>query len=183
MVLCPTALTSYRYNVLVLPKLDLPFSYFKSRVDDKGRIKIGADFRGPMAVCANWFVCSLEGEVVRIYPAEEWQRIKLALQSEGGSGALVVAFAEKHGFETEVDGCSRILIPRPLFGTLLVSESVWLYWRDGHILVLNEKQHHQRQKSPEEIELRRAHLAPFAKMLDEMLEGDTEKAPRKETIH
>lgn len=165
-------------------RIDPPFSYCLSRVDDKGRIKIGADFREPMAASPKWFVCSLEGEIVRIYPAEEWQRIKRALQSEGASGAKVVAFAEKHGFETKLDACDRILVPRPLFGVLLGCESVWLYWRDGHILVLNEKQHHRRGESIEEIELRRAALAPFAKIMDEMLEEDAEQeAPRGDTVH
>ena len=48
-----------------------------TRIDEKGRLKVPADFRA--AIGADLFVTSLTGECVRVYPMAVWQEIERKL--------------------------------------------------------------------------------------------------------
>lgn len=49
-----------------------------TRLDDKGRLKIPADFKKEIDDSYNgqFYITSLDGAVIRLYPLQEWERIE-----------------------------------------------------------------------------------------------------------
>jgi MraZ protein len=49
-----------------------------TRIDDKGRLKIPADFKKEIeeSYNAQFYITSLDGTVIRLYPLQEWERIE-----------------------------------------------------------------------------------------------------------
>jgi MraZ protein len=54
-----------------------------TRVDDKGRLKVPAEFKRVIdeKYALRFYITSLDGTVAQIYPFEEWERIEQKLAS------------------------------------------------------------------------------------------------------
>lgn len=89
-----------------------------ARVDEKGRLKIPADFLEELKESGNQFyVTSETGEYARIYPMTEWEEIerKLArLSSHNRTKQKFLTWTNYYGQAVELDGQGRVLIPAVL---------------------------------------------------------------------
>ena len=86
-----------------------------ARVDEKGRLKIPADFKrrvdelyGPQ-----FFITSKDGKRAELYPLKEWERIEDALAKAPSSAAKkkFLDVTNYYGQVVELDGQGRILVP------------------------------------------------------------------------
>jgi MraZ protein len=88
---------------------------YSATVDEKGRVKIPADFLAELRKSGKkFYVTSSSGEYARIYPMKAWEEIekKLAKQSSyNRAKQKFLARANYYGQLVEVDGQGRILIP------------------------------------------------------------------------
>jgi MraZ protein len=84
-------------------------------VDEKGRMKVPADFLAELRRSGKQFyVTSENGDRARIYPMKVWEEIekKLAkLSSHNSSKQKFLARTNYYGQVVELDGQGRILIP------------------------------------------------------------------------
>jgi MraZ protein len=90
-----------------------------TRVDDKGRLKVPAEFKRVMdeKYGTQFYITSLDGKVAQIYPFEEWERIeqKLAnLSTFNPTKKKFLARVNYWGQQVEMDGQGRLLIPQLL---------------------------------------------------------------------
>ena len=88
---------------------------YLATVDEKGRVKIPADFLADLRKTGTkFYVTSSSGQYARIYPMKAWEEIekKLAkLSSHNQAKQKFLARANYYGQAGEVDGQGRILIP------------------------------------------------------------------------
>ena len=84
-------------------------------VDDKGRLKLPAAFRAAIEheYGKDFFVTSLRGESVRIYPMQVWVRIEERLAQTSSLNPSIMRFKNSvnfYGLCASMDGQGRILI-------------------------------------------------------------------------
>ncbi|HXF05859.1 MAG TPA: division/cell wall cluster transcriptional repressor MraZ [Blastocatellia bacterium] len=92
---------------------------YTTKVDEKGRIKIPAAFRdyiqkkyGP-----EFFITSINGDHVRLYPLPEWEKIEQSLAQLPEMEPIKEKFLRRtnfYGRPATMDGQGRILIHPPL---------------------------------------------------------------------
>jgi MraZ protein len=90
-----------------------------TRVDDKGRLKIPAEFKRVIdeKYGTQFYITSLDGRVAQIYPFEEWERIEQKLASLSTFNPTKKKFLARvnyWGQQVEMDGQGRLLIPQLL---------------------------------------------------------------------
>jgi MraZ protein len=86
-----------------------------AKVDDKGRLKLPALFRAEVEpkYGTEFFVTSLRGESVRLYPMEVWSRIEDRLAQASSLNPAVMRFKNAvnyYGQTTAMDNQGRLLI-------------------------------------------------------------------------
>jgi MraZ protein len=88
---------------------------YPATVDDKGRVKIPADFLSELRrLGRKFYVTSATGDHARIYPMRRWEEIekKLAKRSSyNPARQKFLARTNYYGQVVEMDGQGRILIP------------------------------------------------------------------------
>lgn len=88
---------------------------YLATVDEKGRVKIPADFLAELQKTGRkFYVTSASGEHARVYPMKVWEAIekKLAgLSAHTRAKQKFLARTNYYGQVVEVDGQGRILIP------------------------------------------------------------------------
>jgi len=88
---------------------------YSATVDEKGRVKIPADFLDQLRKSGNkFYVTSSNGDRAKVYPMKVWEEIekKLAkLSSHNRAKQKFLARTNYYGQVVEVDGQGRILIP------------------------------------------------------------------------
>ena len=90
-----------------------------TRVDDKGRLKVPAEFKRVIdeKYGQQFYITSLDGKVAQIYPFEEWERIEQKLASLSTFNPTKKKFLSRvnyWGQQVEMDGQGRLLIPQLL---------------------------------------------------------------------
>ena len=88
---------------------------YTARIDSKGRLKVPTLFRRYMdeKYGANFYVTSLTGECVRIYPLPEWESIEQRLSllpSMDPARRKFLDRANYYGQQSAMDGQGRVLI-------------------------------------------------------------------------
>jgi MraZ protein len=88
---------------------------YPATVDDKGRVKIPADFLAELRrLGKRFYVTSVAGDHARIYPMKEWEEIEKKLAKRSSHNAARQKFLERtnyYGQVVEMDGQGRILVP------------------------------------------------------------------------
>ena len=92
---------------------------YPTRVDEKGRLKVPADFKREVEerYGAQFYITSVDGKVAQIYPFEEWERIEQKLASLSNFNPSKKKFLTRtnyYGQVVEMDGQGRLLIPQLL---------------------------------------------------------------------
>ncbi len=90
-----------------------------TRVDEKGRLKIPAEFKRVIdeKYGQQFYITSLDGDVAQVYPFEEWERIEQKLAGLSTFNPTKKKFLSKvnyWGQVVEMDGQGRLLIPQLL---------------------------------------------------------------------
>jgi MraZ protein len=92
---------------------------YPATVDDKGRLKIPAAFKAFLDenYGTDFYVTSLDGQSVRIYPLQEWTKIEDKLKPLPSLNRAVKKFLDRtnyYGQMGRVDSQGRLLIPSVL---------------------------------------------------------------------
>lgn len=92
---------------------------YPARVDEKGRLKIPAPFKEELEqnYGKQFYITSLDGRYVRIYPLEEWTRLEEKLQAASTFNKTRRKFLSRtnyFGQVVEMDNQGRVLIPSVL---------------------------------------------------------------------
>jgi MraZ protein len=100
-----------------------------TRVDDKGRLKVPAEFKRVIdeKYGTQFYITSLDGKVAQIYPFEEWERIEQKLASLSTFNPTKKKFltrANYWGQQVEMDGQGRLLIPQLLRENAIIKGEV-----------------------------------------------------------
>ncbi len=87
-----------------------------TRVDEKGRLKVPADFKRVIEekYGEDFYITSVDGQRAQVYPFEEWQRIeeKLArLSNFNPAKKKLLNRTNYYGQAVEMDGQGRLLLP------------------------------------------------------------------------
>src|SRR5580704_6733310 len=88
---------------------------YLATVDEKGRVKIPADFLAELRKMGKkFYVTSAKGDHARVYPMKEWEGIEKKLAKLSSYEPTKRKFLERtnyFGQVVEVDGQGRILVP------------------------------------------------------------------------
>jgi MraZ protein len=90
-----------------------------TRVDEKGRLKVPAEFKRVIdeKYSNQFYITSLDGKVAQLYPFEEWERIEqklAALSTYNPTKKKFLARVNYWGQTVEMDGQGRLLMPQLL---------------------------------------------------------------------
>ncbi|MFY9904609.1 MAG: division/cell wall cluster transcriptional repressor MraZ [Terriglobales bacterium] len=90
-----------------------------ARVDEKGRLKVPAEFKRVMEekYAQKFYITSLDGVVAQVYPFEEWERIEQKLAALSTYNPTKKKFLNRtnyYGQVVEMDGQGRLLVPQIL---------------------------------------------------------------------
>ena len=90
-----------------------------TRVDEKGRLKVPAEFKRVIdeKYAQKFYITSLDGNIAQVYPFEEWERIEQKLASLSTFNPTKKKFLNRtnyYGQVVEMDGQGRLLIPQIL---------------------------------------------------------------------
>ena len=90
-----------------------------TRVDEKGRLKVPAEFKRVIdeKYGNQYYITSLDGKAAQIYPFEEWERIEQKLSQLSTFNPTKKKFLDRvnyYGQLVEMDGQGRVLIPQLL---------------------------------------------------------------------
>ena len=106
-----------------------------ARVDEKGRLKVPADFKrrvdevyGPQ-----FFITSKDGKRAEVYPLKEWEAIEAKLAQIPSMNPAKKKFMDRvnyYGQMTEMDAQGRVLLPQ------ILRESARL---DGDVAVIGQQ--------------------------------------------
>ncbi len=87
-----------------------------TRVDEKGRLKVPAEFKRVMddQYGAQFYITSTDGKTAMIYPFEEWERLEQKLAKLSNFNPTKRKFLDRvnyYGQMVEMDGQGRLLVP------------------------------------------------------------------------
>jgi MraZ protein len=90
-----------------------------TRVDEKGRLKVPAEFKRVIdeKYAQKFYITSLDGIVAQVYPFEEWERIEQKLAALSTFNPTKKKFLNRtnyYGQVVEMDGQGRLLVPQIL---------------------------------------------------------------------
>ena len=90
-----------------------------TRVDEKGRLKVPAEFKRVIdeKYAQKFYITSQDGVVAQVYPFEEWERIEeklAALSTYNPAKKKFLTRTNYYGQVVEMDGQGRLLIPQIL---------------------------------------------------------------------
>lgn len=125
-----------------------------ARIDEKGRLKIPAAFLGALTESSReFFVTSIAGDFVRIYPLPAWIEIEKRLASMPQAHPARQRFLERVNFFGQVapiDAQGRVLIPQILRKMASMEGEVAVLGQQNHVAVWNSKRLEERlfEKDP-----------------------------------
>jgi len=86
-----------------------------TRLDEKGRLKLPADFKREIekSYDGQFYVTSLDGKVIKVYPLREWERFELEVKNSAASYEAKEKFSDVtsyYGQQVELDVKGRLTI-------------------------------------------------------------------------
>ena len=113
-----------------------------TRVDEKGRLKIPAEFKRVIdeKYGQQFYITSLDGKVAQVYPFEEWERIEQKLAALSNFNPTKKKFLDRtnyYGQQVEMDGQGRLLLPQLLRETGQIKGEVAVLGNLTYLVVRN----------------------------------------------
>ena len=123
-------------------------------IDDKGRLKVPSTFRAYIEESwgSDFYVTSLSGESVLIYPLPIWQEIEERLAKLPSLNPTKKKFLDRtnfYGQVTAADKSGRILIPTLLRESAQMMGEVAVLGYLDHLDIWNQKRFQERLKAQE----------------------------------
>jgi len=135
-------------------ELNVLMGHAPARVDDKGRLKIPADFRKLIEdkYGADCFITSIDGEHAILYPMPVWYDFQARLAKVPSTSIAKQKMLERvnyYGHAATIDGQGRVLIPSVLREVAGIADDVVVLGNNDHLIVWNEERIQKRlAKSP-----------------------------------
>jgi MraZ protein len=129
-----------------------PLGIFTAKCDDKGRLKLPAEFVMYLKTLEveKVFITTVDMRLARIYPKRTWESNQILFENAGEDTELAedVSFiANEYGGSSEIDGNGRVLVPTNLRRELgLENQTVWLDYYNGAINVFGKKVYDERKQ-------------------------------------
>ena len=130
--------------------MEPPHSIAQARVDEKGRLKLPAEFLEYLKKLGvdKVFITTLDRQLARIYPISVWKANENLFADAGdlAETAEDVAYVAKvFGGDSEIDAQGRVLMPAALRRVIeLESQPVFLDCYNGRINVASKSVHDER---------------------------------------
>jgi MraZ protein len=143
-----------------------PHSTAQASVDDKGRLKLPAEFTEYLEKCGvtKVFITTVDLRSVRLYPLSLWQHNENLFDDAGedsGRAERLARFARHFGGDAEIDKSGRVLLPALLRQEMaLEKQAVVVEAHRGRLNVISKKLH------DEDIQASKASLAEDLKALE-----------------
>ena len=124
-----------------------PHSIAQASVDDKGRLKLPAEFTEFLekSGVTKVFITTVDFRQVRIYPLSVWQRNENLFDNAGENSAAaerLARLAKHYGGDAEIDKAGRVLLPALLRQEMgLEKQPVCVDAYGGRINVVSKKIH------------------------------------------
>lgn len=124
---------------------------YTARVDDKGRLKLPADFQTFFGAFPEKkiFVTSLDGCIGQLYPISVWrqnERFLAESQLDPEIVANTLFNAQDLGNDAEMDGQGRVSINSQMREELGLAGELHLVVVKGRVEILNETQYQERRR-------------------------------------
>ena len=115
---------------------------YPTRVDDKGRLKLPADFKREVdeQYGAQFYITSLDGKRAKLYPLKAWEAIEASLQKMSPMDPVRKKFLDVtnyYGQMAEMDAQGRLLIPQLIRDSATVKGEVNVLGTQDHLEVVN----------------------------------------------
>jgi MraZ protein len=127
-----------------------PHSIAQASVDEKGRLKLPAEFLEYLEALkvTRVFITTFDQRQARIYPIAVWKVNEALFENSAEAAAERLALlAKAYGGDAEIDKSGRVLLPAKLREILdLEKQPVWLDVYHGRINVVNKKIHDERMQ-------------------------------------
>jgi len=129
-----------------------PHSIAQARVDEKGRLKLPAEFVEYLKKLevTKVFITTVDLRLARIYPSSVWNTNEIFCENAGElseEAEDIATLAKYYGGDSDIYAQGRVLIPAELRKELgLESQPVWLDVYHGRINVANKKVHDERMQ-------------------------------------
>ena len=133
-----------------LVPVEPPHSIAQARVDDKGRLKLPAEFLEYLKKLGvdKVFITTLDRQLARIYPISVWKANENLFADAGDLAETaedVAYIAKVFGGDSEIDAQGRVLMPAALRRVIeLESQPVFLDCYNGRINVSSKSVHEER---------------------------------------
>jgi MraZ protein len=143
-----------------------PHSIAQASVDEKGRLKLPAEFIEYLEALkvTRVFITTFDLRLARIYPMRVWEVNEALFENSSDPAAERLALlAKAYGGNAEIDKSGRVLLPAKLREALdLEKQPVWLDVYHGRINVVTKQVHDER------MQLAKANMAEDLKALEKM---------------
>lgn len=127
-----------------------PHSIAQASVDEKGRLKLPAEFLEYLEALkvTKVFITTFDQRQARIYPIAVWKVNEALFENSADPAAERLALlAKAFGGDAEIDKSGRVLLPASLRELLdLEKQPVWLDVYHGRINVVTKKIHDERMQ-------------------------------------
>ncbi len=129
-----------------------PLGIFSAKCDDKGRLKLPAEFVAYLKALEveKVFITTVDLKLARLYPKQAWESNQNLFENAGDDAEIAqdVAFiANLYGAYSEIDGNGRVLVPTELRRKLeLENQTVWLDYYNGRINAFGKKVYDERMQ-------------------------------------
>jgi MraZ protein len=123
-----------------------------AKVDEKGRLKVPADFKRLLEekYGLKFFITSFDGVRAEIFPMPEWEKIEatMAERPSGPEKSKFLDVTNYYGQEVEMDGQGRLLLPQNLrVKAKLEGEELAVLGLNNRMAAIRDAEQMERMKS------------------------------------
>jgi MraZ protein len=137
-----------------------------TRVDEKGRLKLPADFKRIVdeKYGAQFYITSEDGKVAQVWPLQEWEKVEEKLAAIPNMNPAKKKYLDRvnyYGQTAEMDGQGRLLIPQILREEASVAGDVLVFGVQKYLEVTNRDSFKKTLEAEPLTDQDRASLADF----------------------
>ena len=111
-----------------------------TRVDEKGRLKMPAEFKRDLAEEQEFYITSQDGKTAQLYPMTEWEKKEKALEAIPSTHPARIRFMKVtsyYGQTVRMDAQGRLLLPQILRDEAKVTGDVVVLGMQSILEVVN----------------------------------------------